>query len=213
MADLNIKLQGNELLVHNMFECVNISAFTLKLDLLLKQMAQKKIVHFATLSSRPVETVDHVKYLTLLTKLSEEFNSRFEDFKRHSEEMKIFGNPFQIDPSTAPDAFQLEIIDIQSHSDLKMAFSQNDLITFYAKYVSAETFPNLVRLSLRNICLFGSSYCCEQLFSRMKHVKAKSRSLLSDEHLTGIGLLRIATSTVGAGIDCLYKQRQCQTSH
>jgi len=69
LADLNIKLQGNELLVHNMFECVNISAFTLKLDLLLKQMAQKKIVHFATLSSRPVETVDHVKYLTLLTKL------------------------------------------------------------------------------------------------------------------------------------------------
>jgi len=46
---------------------------------------------------------------------------------RHSEEMKIFGNSFEIDPSTAPDAFQLEIIDIQSHSDLKMAFPQNDV--------------------------------------------------------------------------------------
>ena len=102
-------------------------------------------------------------YLTLLTNLSEEFNSRFDDFKRHSEEMKIFGNPFEIDPSTAPDAFQLEIIDFQSQNDLKMAFSQNDLITFYAKYVSAETFPNLVRLSLRNICLFGRSYCCERV--------------------------------------------------
>ena len=174
-------------------------------------MEQKKIVHFATLSSRPVETVDHVKYLTLLTKLSEEFSCRFHNFKRRSEEMKIFGNPFQIDPSTAPDTFQLEIIDIQSHSDLKMAFSQNDLLTFYAKYVSAETFPNLVRLALRNISLFGSSYCCEQLFSRMKNVKAKSRSLLSDEHLSGI--LRIATSKVGADIDGLCKQRQCQTSH
>jgi len=55
----------------------------------------------------------------LLTKLSEELKSRFHHFKRHSEEMKIFGNPFEIDPST-------EIIDIQSHSDLKMAFSQTD---------------------------------------------------------------------------------------
>jgi len=68
--------------------------------------------------------------------------------------MKTFGNPFEIDPSTAPDAFQLEIIDIQSHSDLKMAFFQNDLLTFYAKYVFAGTSPNLVRHALRNIYLF-----------------------------------------------------------
>jgi len=46
---------------------------------------------------------------------------------RHSEDMKIFGNSFEIDPSTVRDAFQLEIIDIQSHSDLRMAFYQNDV--------------------------------------------------------------------------------------
>jgi len=66
-----------------------ISAFILKLDI-LKQMEHKQIVYFTTLSSRPVETVDYVKYLTLLTKLSEEFNTRPHDFKRHSEEMRIF---------------------------------------------------------------------------------------------------------------------------
>ena len=36
------------------------------------------------------------------------------------------------------------------------------------------------------------------VFFRMKNVKAKSRSFLSDEHLSGT--LRIATSTVGADI-------------
>ena len=41
LADLNIKLQRKELLVHNVFEC--ISAFILKLDLPLKQMEQKQI--------------------------------------------------------------------------------------------------------------------------------------------------------------------------
>ena|SRR6218665_675691 len=88
---------------------------------------------------------------------------------------------------------------IKSYSNLKMAFSQNDLITFYAKYVSAETLTNLVSLALRNISLFGSSYCSGQLFSRMKNVKAKSRSLLFDEHLSSIP--RTATSIVCARKD------------
>jgi len=44
--------------------------------------------------------------------------------------MKTVWNPFEIDPSTAPDhdALQLEIINIQSYSDLKMTLSQNDLL-------------------------------------------------------------------------------------
>src|SRR6218665_2334563 len=124
---------------------------------------------------------------------------------RHSEEVKIgplFGNQFQIDPSTVPDAFQLEFIDIQSHSDFDGIFSK--LLTFYAKYVFEETSPNLVRLALRNISLFGSSYCCEQLFSIMKNVKAKSRSLRSDEYLSGV--LTTATSTVGPDIDGVHVQ-------
>ena len=86
-----------------------------------------------------------------------------------------------------------------------MAFTQNDILTFYAKYVSAETSPNLVRLALINISLFGSSYCCEQLFSRIKNGNSKSRSLLSEEHLSGI--LRIATSAIGADIDGLCKAK------
>ena len=56
-----------------MFEC--IFAFILKLGLLLKQTNQKQIVHFTTLSSRLVETVEHARYLTLQTKLSEEFKA------------------------------------------------------------------------------------------------------------------------------------------
>src|SRR6218665_445452 len=126
---------------------------------------------------------------------------------RHSEEVKIgplFGNQFQIDPSTVPNAFQLEFIDIQNQSDFDGIFSK--LLTFYAKYVSEETSPNLVRLALRNIFLFGSSHCCEQLFSIMKNVKAKSRSLRSYEHLSGVGLLTTATSTVGADIDGVHVQ-------
>ena len=45
----------------------------------------------------------------------------------------------------------------------------------------------------------------------MKNAKSKLRSLLTDEHLAAS--LRIATSTVGADIDYLCKQKQCQISH
>ena len=107
--------------------------------------------------------------------------------------------------------FQLELIDIQSDSDLKRAFAEHDLQTFYRKYVTSASYPNLSQLALRLIALMGSTYCCEQFFSRMKNVKTHTKSKLTDEHLTGI--LRIATSSVPADIDHLCKQKQCQTSH
>ena len=107
--------------------------------------------------------------------------------------------------------FQLELIDIQSDSDLKRAFAEHDLQTFYHKYVTPASYPNLSQLALRLITLLGSTYCCEQFFSRMKNVKTHTKSKLTDEHLTGI--LRIATSSVPADIDHLCKQKQRQTSH
>src|SRR6218665_334425 len=60
---------------------------------------------------------------------------------RHSEEVKIgplFGNQFQIDPSTVPDALQLEFIASQSHSDFDGSFSK--LLTFSSAKISSDLF-------------------------------------------------------------------------
>ena len=86
------------------------------------------------------------------------------------------------------------------------AETEHDLQTFYRKYVTSASYPNLSQLALRIIALLGSTYCCEQFFSRIKNVKIHTRSKLTDEHLTGI--LRIAISSVPAGIDHLCKQKQ-----
>jgi len=48
-------------------------------------------------------------------------------------------------------------------------------------------------------------------YSGLKNVKAKTRSVLTDEHFSGIH--RIAASTVAADVDFLCKQKQCQISH
>lgn len=209
LADLNVKLQGKDQLVHKMY--AHVCAFTQKLQLLKTQMSLKKVVHFPTLFTRSAETVNHAKYSELLTRLLDAFTERFRDFKSHNDNMKLFGDPFGTDPSGVPETFQMELIDIQNDSDTKRAFKEHDLLTFYRQYVSPETFPNLSNLALRYIALFGSSYCCEQLFSRMANIKTESRSVLTDGHLTG--LLRIAASTVDADIEYLCKQKQCQISH
>ena len=59
--------------------------------------------------------------------------------------------------------------------------------------------------------LFGSTYICEQLFVRMKHINSKIRTKISDEHLENS--LGIASTSIKAGIDALISQLQCQTSH
>ena len=62
-----------------------------------------------------------------------------------------------------------------------------------------------------SILLFGSTYTCEQLFSRMKHIKSKIRTKISDELLENS--LRIATASIKPDIDAPVSQLQGQTSH
>ena len=185
--------------------------FIQKLDLIQQQLTLKKVVHFTTLSTRPAESINHNKYFVLLGSLADEFKQRFADFRKHSKELKLSADPFVICAIDADDVYQLEVIEIQSDSGLKRAFADHDLLTFYSRYVPSQTYPNLSRHALQFISLFGSTYCYEQLFSRMKNIKTKSRSLLTDGHLSGI--LCIATSSVRADIDYLCKQKQCQISH
>ena len=52
--------------------------------------------------------------------------------------------------------------------------------------------------------LFGSTYLCEQVFSRMNHVKSPVRSLLSDSHMKNS--LRISTSSILPNIAKLVRE-------
>jgi len=94
-----------------------------------------------------------MKYSALVSKLVDEFEERFQDFQKHADDMNMISNPFNIDPSDASDEFQLELIDIHNDSNLKTAYDQHDLVTFYKQYVSSESFPNLAKHAQR-YCTF-----------------------------------------------------------
>ena len=56
--------------------------------------------------------------------------------------MKMFANPIAIDVATAPDNFQLELLDMQSDIELKQLFKSEDLLEFWSR-VPEGKYPNL----------------------------------------------------------------------
>ena len=78
-----------------------------------------------------------------------------------------------------------EIIDLQNDFALQGIMDSKNVIAYY-KELSVEQYPNLVKFGKRYASLFGSTYQCEMLFSKMKYAKNKFRSSMTDKHLNDI---------------------------
>ena len=74
-----------------------------------------------------------------------------------------------------------------------------------------EEFPNLRAAVLKWSSVFGSTYLCEQCFSKMNIRKSRNRSRLTDENLSM--QLRVATSSVRPNIMRLVKQKNFYIFH
>ena len=86
------------------------------------------------------------------------------------------------------------------------------LLEFYKRHMQpAGTYLNLTDHAKKMACIFGSTYSCEQLFSKMKFTKNKMRTCLTDSHLDGS--LRLASSSLKPNIVKLSKEKQYQPSH
>ena len=114
--------------------------------------------------TRPTDTAQHEKYFELVARLTDNFQHRFEDFRKCTDIMKLLSDSFQVDPTGAAVNYQMKLTDIQNDSDLKRAFSEQDLLRFDSGYVSSDSYPNLSQDAKNFTALFGSTYCCEQLF-------------------------------------------------
>ena len=81
---------------------------------------------------------------------------------------------------------------------------------YYASFPN-ETFPNIRKHAMKMSTVFGSTYICEQTFSRMKLKKNQTRSRLSDQHLHQS--LRLAVTGMEPDINLLTSQKQAHSSH
>ena len=125
--------------------------------------------------------------------------------------INIFEDPFSVDAEKAPAPLQMELIDIQADKRLSQHHNSHELVEFYRDFLPKQRFPGLYKHALLMGSLFGSTYLCEQFFSRMKHTKNKYRTTITDEHLTQ--QLRLASSATQPDIDRIVRKKQCQVPH
>ena len=80
-------------------------------------------------------------------------------------------------------AAELEMIDLCEENRLKLAVKEGT-VEFW-KSVPMEKYPNVKRAVLKILSMFESTYVCECVFSTLKQVKSKHRSVLFSLSLTG----------------------------
>ncbi|XP_069571869.1 general transcription factor II-I repeat domain-containing protein 2A-like, partial [Brachyistius frenatus] len=91
MNELNVKLQGKDQFVHEMY--TNVRAFKTKLALFSKQMSNKSFAHFPTLATLK-DVLDMKTYRKSLDDLHGEFCHRFSDFGKIDKSLQLVSCPF-----------------------------------------------------------------------------------------------------------------------
>ena len=86
----------------------------------------------------------------------------------------------------------------------------SDLIESYSM-LPKQKYPKLRKHGLFFATLFGSTYICEQVFSRMKYVKSKYRTRLTDLHLKSV--LRCSTTKYQPRLGDMASKMQQHPSH
>ncbi|XP_032065870.1 general transcription factor II-I repeat domain-containing protein 2-like [Thamnophis elegans] len=208
---LNLQLQGRHHVITDMYDAVN--AFQVKLQLWDIQMQQGNLSHFpccqTIINQVSTAVFSHAYFGDKLNTLHMEFTRRFVKFEGQKSHFELLSNPFAVDVEKAPVNIQMELIELQCSSTLKAKYDSVGPVRF-SRFIP-ETMPQLRLQAAQMLCMFGSTYVCEHVFSVIKVNKSVHRSLLTDEHLHSI--LRVSTAqNLSPNIDELVSKKICQTS-
>ncbi|XP_076059507.1 general transcription factor II-I repeat domain-containing protein 2-like [Oratosquilla oratoria] len=185
LNSLNMMLQGKDILVTDMY--MHITAFEVKLRLWEAQLASGQFVNFPRLAACAPDDVDL---------------DTCESGCWLRTDFKLFTAPFDFPVEDAPASLQMELVEQQCNDERKAKFCTSSTLSFFRDIVlPSNNFQKYTAHVQRIVAMFGSTYCCEQLFFKMKYMKSHLRSQLSDRHLNDILLL--STSTIEPDMEIL----------
>ena len=104
-------------------------------------MSGTKRTHFSCLESRKVKTqaINCEKYFEVVEKQSFAAATRLEVFQNRKIDLQAFTHSLDLAVENIPSCFQLKIIELQENVDFKRAYNENDLLTFYKRYVQGDS--------------------------------------------------------------------------
>jgi hypothetical protein len=163
----------------------DVKSYQLKLKLFAKQLNEGNLYHFPcckSISQEGNSKITRKRFSEWLEMLRKEFQARFQYFEEYFKDIHLFQNPFTFEMEEASEIYQIELVDMQTNDELKEASHSSTREQFY-KCLSDSTFPNIKRLATKMLTVFGSTYICEQTFLRMKLIKSKFRTRMTNDHL------------------------------
>lgn len=220
LGRLNLALQGKLKILPDLVQ--SVLAFVNKLKLFEAHIEKGDLTHFHTFlkASEPVTSAALKKkrdrYAILDPNMRESFVTRFCDQQLKRPQITFLVDPFNADTDclkaplvTDEAAAELEMIDLCEEDQLR-AVLREGTVQFW-KSVPIEKYPNIKRAALKILSTFGSTYVCESVFSTLKHVKSKHRSVMTDTHSKE--LLRVATTEYNPDLKRIVQDKECQKSH
>ncbi|XP_058626113.1 SCAN domain-containing protein 3-like [Onychostoma macrolepis] len=222
LNDLNLALQGRDKTVIDLVE--QMRAFPVKLDLFATDLSTGRMLHFPTLRkfiSSPAQITDVMT--DFIARLKMNCAGRLDGLVLPSEVALFVRDPFtvalegdlsarakQVVPSIDEGKFTLELVDMQSSVTMAQELCTNGPTMFWTD-VNVHQFPNIKKVAIVMLSMFGSTYTCESSFSHMNSIKSNYRCSLTD--CTLHQCLRIALTTYEPKVTALVQNKKCHFSH
>ena len=186
------RLQGKNILATDMYS--HITAYEVKLRLWEARLAAGQFMHFSRIVAGASVNVDLNTCVGVVTSLREELASRFTDIKPLAPGFKQFTIPFDLPVDEALVSLPMVLVKLQYNDELRAKYRTASPLSFFRDLVlPSNKFPNYIEHVKRIVAMFGSTYCCEQLFLNMKYTMSRIRSQLSNRHLNDILLLSMSS--------------------
>ena len=128
-----------------------------------------------------VDDIPIILFSSVFDGILQEFSYRFQIFKMISDTTRLVAYPHLVETESAPLNLQMELVELKNDEQFVKKFKdEEDLLDTWR---GAVKYPNLQELATKILVPFGSTCVCKAGFSRMKYLKNKYLTRLSDSNL------------------------------
>ena len=210
---LNQSLQGKATTVCFVYK--KVQDFRGKCRLLKSYLHQRNFFHFPQMKvlidskEIQVDDISIILFSSVFDGVLQVFSNRFKDFERVSDTTRLVAYLHLVETETAPLNLQMELVELKNDEQfVKKSKDEEDLLDSWRGAVKYSILQELAR---KTLVLFGSTCVCEAGFSRIKYVKNKHRTRLSDSNRECE--LRLMISSEPPNFASFSEEVQDQASH